>query len=476
MPTLSLKKVCLLGAAALAATAGRAAETTAGDRVQLPAYEVTAPRFTSPIQEFYHKLDNLFDAPWVDAYGSPLIQAIIWRHGFLLEHPNDEAGILIHQDAAGRVVDATTIYTSNGRLYANSYALGEHQLLRGLVAADLHNTAKVQQAIDGIRAQYQLLADLSLGEFQAEGNLNIGFRNGVFRNDYSLPSGAYTANGGHWSYGESLLGPIVAERDAGQVVPFGLNIFSVGGYDLAWGDRFHEPPASMLDSVYRALHDPAQAGLVPVALNRVDLQTHSRRGALVARPFPALVFDWAGVHYVYRPYIGTEGHPIPRNPVTGLPYLCVRDGGLMESIYFSATYQRAHPAEKVAVVAGDAPAAAYTVNGRLCLFSPALNQFALLKSTGPEAIGDSAVLASSVARIKAALAGRALAGRHLRRTDHLPEQLPGDTPDLQMRRVFVAFQEAGIPVHLQSGLTSSLTFSWGGVDYRYGPDQQLQRI
>jgi hypothetical protein len=45
-----------------------------------------------------------------------------------------------------------------------------------------------------------------------------------------------------------------------------------------------------------------------------------------------------------------------------------------------------------------------------------------------------------------------------------------------MRRVFVAFQEAGIPVHLQSGLTSSLTFSWGGVDYRYGSDQQLRRI
>jgi hypothetical protein len=194
-------------------------------------------------------------------------------------------------------------------------------------------------------------------------------------------SGDFTVAGGGYGspHTQYLYAYAETEGDTGQVVPYGLNPFYPGFMDSGWADRYHEPPAEMLDTVYRALRDPDRAGLVPVAVSPLATQVRTRKGPEL-RTQPALVFDWEGVHYVYRPYRGTIGHPIPLNPVTGLPYLCVKDGGLLESIYFSATYLRGHPAEKAVVVASDSPAAAYTVNGRLCLFSPALNQFVLVKS------------------------------------------------------------------------------------------------
>jgi hypothetical protein len=270
------------------------------------------------------------------------------------------------------------------------------------------------------------------------------------------------------------------DGDTGQIVPSGLNPFYAGFMDPSGGtgDRYQEPPAAMLDSVFRALHDPSRAGLVPVALSPVSYQVQSKRGAR-NRVISALVFDWEGIHYVYRPYSGTIGHAIPRNPVTGLPFLCVKDGGLIESIYFSATYLKTHPQEKAVPVASDSPFAAYTVNGRLCLFSPALNHFAELKAVDVGAISHPDALASSLARMRAQLASQpapaARAG--LTHPARLPERLTGDTADSQMRRIFVAFQDAGIPnVHLSSGETSSLTFSWQGVNYVYGSDQRLRQV
>lgn len=451
--------------------------------VELPAYQVTAPRFSSPAAEFMEKMDTLFDSPWIDAQGGPLIQDIIWRHAYLAEHPSDEALIYVNRSADGRVVNATTVYTKNGALYANSYALGSNVKLRGLTAADLHNSAKVVKAIESIYGVYALDADLGSAEFRALGNLNfIGGEDRDRRNfehfvtTYQPVGGVFAlAGGGYGSpHAQELYAFAALEGDTGQVVPYGLNPFYPGFMDAGWSDRYHEPAAEMLDTVYRALHDPDRAGLVPVAVSPVNSQVRTRRGPGL-RSAPALVFDWDGVHYVYRPYHGTIGHPIPLNPVTGLPYLCVKDGGLIESIYFSATYLKSHPAEKSVVVASDNPSAAYTVNGKLCLFSPSLNQFVLVKSSGPEAIGDQTLLNSSIARAKAILAARPAPAPGPARSHRLPDQLLGDTPDSQMRRIFVAFQQAGIPVHLSSGDTSSLTFTWQGVSYTYGSDQQLRQ-
>ena len=147
--------VAALAAIAFAPAAPAAASSSSSDpAVELPAYQVTAPKFTSPIAEFLDKLDRLLDSPWVDAQGGPLIQDIIWRHEYLAEHPSDEAIIYVNRAADGRVLDATTIYTKNGGLYANSYALGENVRLHGLTAADIHDTAKVIQSVNGIRDAY----------------------------------------------------------------------------------------------------------------------------------------------------------------------------------------------------------------------------------------------------------------------------------------------------------------------------------
>jgi hypothetical protein len=459
--------------------------SAADQPVEMPAYQVTAPRFTSPTAEFMEKMDTLFDSPWIDAQGGPLIQDIIWRHAYLSEHPSDEAIIYVDRSADGRVTNATTVYTKNGALYANSYALGSNVKLHGLTAADLHDTTKVLRAIGGIYDAYLLDASTEDAQFRALGDLNFIRPEGPARGrlDYFISTfqpvaGDFAiAGGGYGSpHTQDLYAFAEFEGNTGQVVPYGLNPFYPGFMDAGWSDRYHEPPAEMLDTVSRAMHDPDRAGLIPVAVSPVNFQMRSRRGP-VLRSTPALVFDWDGVHYVYRPYRGTIGHPIPLNPVTGLPYLCVKDGGLIESIYFSATYLKGHPAEKAVVVPSDTPAAAYTVNGKLCLFSPSLNEFVLLKASGPEAIGDQTVLHSSIARAKAVLAARPAPAATTRpaRPGRLPDRLLGDTADSQMRRIFVAFQQAGIPVHLNSGDISSLTFSWQGVNYVYGADQQLRQ-
>jgi len=479
LPLLVLVTALVFPAVSLVATA-------ADQPVNLPAYEVTAPRFSSPFAAFIDKLNTMFDEPWIDARGSPLIQAIIWRHGYLVEHPSDEALIYINRGPDGQVSQATTIYTQNGALYANSYALGEHVRLHGLTAADIHQQKKVEDAIDGIREAYELDASLELAVFRGLGDLAFSAgqgRGGIgyYQSNFLPVSGEFTAGGGGYNpfnpYLDTLYTSPGGLGDTGQIVPSGLNFAYPGFLDPSGGtgDRHHEPPAQMLDTVYRALHDPGRAGLIPVAVSPVSYQVRTRKG-IAARSIPAVVFDWEGVHYVYRPYSGTIGHPIPRNPVTGLPYLCVKDGGLIESIYFSATYLKAHPLEKSMPVASDDPFAAYTLNGKLCLFSPSLNHFVLLKGLAAGAIGDTAALQSSIAEARARLASHpppaATAGiTHPRR---VPERLTGDTADSQMRRIFVAFQEAGIPVHLNSGETSSLTFSWQGVNYVYGSDQQLR--
>ena len=480
----SLPLPCAALAALALAPLLPAAVRAADSPVELPAYEVTAPKYPSGYSEFTEKLNRIFDAPWVDARGSPLIQAIVWRHGYLSEHPSDDAIVYVNQMPDGLVTQATTIYTQDGKLYANSYALGEHMRLHGLTAADLHDRKKIDGAIDGIHEAFALGAELEAASVRGLGDLAYspgGTRggDGLFRS-YVLPvSGEHTTRGaGQFSpYFDTVYSS--GDGNTGQLVPTGLNPFYPGFLDPSggMGDRYHEPPASMLDSVYRALHDPSRAGLVPVALSPVSYQVQSRRGTR-EKSIPALVFDWEGVHYVYRPYSGTIGHAIPRNPVTGLPYLCVKDGGLIESIYFSATYLKAHPREKAVPVASDSPFTAYTVDGKLCLFSPALNRFVELKTVDAGAISNPESLAAPLARARAQLAAQPApaASAGVRHPAHLPERLTGDTADSQMRRIFVAFQDAGIPnLHLTSGDTSTLSFSWQGVHYVYGSDQQLRR-
>ncbi len=87
---------------------------------------------------------------------------------------------------------------------------------------------------------------------------------------------------------------------------------------------------------------PLHAGLgQPVAA-----RTHPRLHG--ARDLQCVVFDWEGVQYYYQPDLGTWAKPLPLNSITGLPYLCVQNGALLECAYFCATYAQRHPGQKAA--------------------------------------------------------------------------------------------------------------------------------
>ena len=477
--------------------------------VQMSPYEVTAPKYNSRLQELYFKLDSLFDGPWVDTGQSgALVEAIIWRHGYLHVHPREQAEIYIDR-RGDRVTGATTVYTAGDRLYANSWALGEHVRLPGLTAADLHNEAKVRTLLHGIRDAYVLDSEFAINRL----SFFPGRGSGIDRVAMDSPSFYYYSNsklngrfsttgfGGGGYFLPPVLGEYTALPDeenlsAAQVAglkqaktgkpvivdserfyePFldvGWQIFAETGHVVYTGDAFHEAPGEMLDTIYRKLSDPAEAGQVPVGLGFIPINPPRGDGSPGrTQMVPVVTFDWEGVHYIYRPYHGTVASDIERNPVTNLPYLYVKDNGLMESIYFCATYPKTHPGEQAVLVPGVVPAAAFTAKGRVALFCPSLNYFGAPKNLPAEAIGQPERLSAAVGEMQAAAAKQP--GRHRSR---LVTGLRGDTPDAQMRRAFEAFDAAGLSPRLRSApKNSSLTFTWQGVTYVYGEDQRLARL
>lgn len=472
-----LKVARWAGLLALAAgTQAYAAEDSSP--VRLPAYEITAPPFTSPMQEFYVRGDNLFNAPWVDAgRGGALIEAILWRHAYLSEHPSDRAVILLSAKTGGKdkgeVKAATVIYTDGGGLFANSYALGDRIRLRGLAAADIDNTARVRRAVESVRRTYLLHAQ----SYAQDRTPFFPGAVGWYPNNILAD---YTVMGEGEGFGSV---PTIAPYTLYRNPNGGLSTRDFGGEPVYFystpaflaysSDRLH-PPEETLEAVYHALSDPGQAGIVPVGLSRIPLPPPGGGGL---RSTDVLAFDWDGVHYLYRPLSGTFGIPIPRNPVTGEAYLCVRDAGLLESVYFCATYLQQHPKERAVLVPGEIPAAAYTAPGGLCLFCPGLNQFAQLRRTPAADIDRPEVLARAVGRMQAVLAQVARRPGSRSSRDRIPRELAGDTADEQMRRAYLALAQAGLSPHLKSAPgASTLTFSWRGADYRYGPDERVTRL
>ncbi|HEX3728946.1 MAG TPA: hypothetical protein VHV47_04020, partial [Opitutaceae bacterium] len=307
--------------------------------VQMSPYEVAAPKFTTPFQEFYSKLDSLFDGPWVDTgHSGALIEAIIWRHGYLAVHPSDQADIYVDRHGS-RVTGATTVYTAGDRLYANSWALGEHQRLQGLTAADVHNEARVRQALRGIRDSYALNASFawSTASFFPGGGSPIDRAVRVVdplflsSRDNLVVQSRYHPGYGETYFTPPVLGEITALPDEEELSaaqratlkseergekastmvrersyrPFeavGWEIFARTGTVVYTGDNFHESNDQMADTVYRMLSDPAKAGRVPVGLGHIPV--HPPRGDGTPGPtqmVPVVTFDWEGVHYVFRP-------------------------------------------------------------------------------------------------------------------------------------------------------------------------------
>jgi len=465
--------------------------------VEMPPVIVTVTREkVSPVVKFFRNLDNLFQGPFLNLRSGPLPEAIVWRYHFLQTHPQETAIILVEQRGP-RVLSATTVYTEDGRLYASSQVLGNGTRLRGFTAADIHDVAKVRREIRSRRASY-LAAIVTSEDFD---NLQRISTAGT-HDPTALINAAAAAVQDPGEY-RPTYSDFVAGARSGEVDMLGARMalaeetgdYSMLGHTLLAGGRnandpnppavihfndFEGAPDAILRRTFEALHDPDRAGLLPVARSLIDPGA-GLEGAGKAKPVDAVVFDWEGQHYMYNPDLGTYALPLPTNPLTRQPYLCIKNGDLFESINFCATYPKVHPGEKAALLAppGGPYAAAYTQGGTLHLFSPFLGRTLI-----PEDLHIQVEDTASLARLHALLVGRERQQRAARgqttNPNSIPGGLPGDDADMQMRRAYLALTAAGVFPELvavkdAAGKALSperyaLTCRWQDTTYTYNID------
>ena len=421
--------------------------------VQLPAVQVTATK-----DKTEHKTYNSYhEGTFARLRSGPMIEAILWRHHYLTGHPKEEAIILTTHEG-NRITSATTVYTKEGKVYASSNVLGETFAIKGLLAADLHSPTGPATALKAIVETRNLLLDSAQGGSNTMGSLL-----------------AIAEETGNYRILGRLAGPPTpVDPKMPEAVKAMVRQAHIDA-NRAMRDELTKPfTAEASDEVltwtYQALHDPERAGIVPTALAQLKgrfpiMNTDPVR--YVADP-EVLVFDWEGIHYCYEPDVGTWVQPLARDPVTGLPYLCVKNGELMEAAYFCASYGKQHPGQKAVLVPGDPVAAAYAADEKLNLFLPAIGRFGLTKEY-MDAIDHPPFLAQIRDKLVAIQNQRGMP------PSPLAQQMEGDDGDMQMRRAYVAFKAMGMPAELKEDGPPSLSFTWEGVAYVYGADQRVHR-
>jgi hypothetical protein len=450
--------------AALAQNAAPAPASTApaaGDTIQLPPYEVVGQKQDwSPMHQSFETLNHAFDGPFPELRSGPLIEAILWRHRYLITHPTEDAIILTIQDGQ-RIKAANTIYTKDGQLYASSNALGENKRLQGFTAADLHRPASIERVkavIQYIRDHYLPGGDTTHADevAAADDSANADLNGGL----PTLGKALIIAEeqGDYSSLAKMAGGQGKGQRGASHAALVDAMLMS-----------FYEPSTEVLSWTYHALHDVARAGIVPVALSQVEVGTLPGEKETIQ----ALVFDWDGMHCIYNPDRGTWETALPKNPVTDRPYLCLRHGGLLEDVYFCASYLKDHPTEQAVIVPGDPSVAAYTLKGTVGIFGLSRSAFGLPKRFGPELIADGPTLAQIRDRLVLNVAKMRSDPKNAAAVAPIPAELVGDDANLQMRRAFLAFQDLGLVTHLKEGAEPSVDFTWRGARYVYGADQQV---
>jgi hypothetical protein len=384
----------------------------------------TMPGFLGKIFGFSWNVSELTGQSNFHIRRGELVDAIGFRHLYLQKHPQERAIVVVVMvPPDGRVTQAAVAYTAGPVLHLESAALGD---LRpsGLTAEDLDHPERIQKYMQQVRESYLQESDSEIQE------------NGLDQEAIDRATG-----------GRKLVPTGVQLAQAEETGNYsGVTIF--GGEPVYRGSA-----ADMLVSAFYWLNNESKVGLIPVARSKVNLFVtvpRRRRGGSTIRTevVDGVVFDWDGVHYFYTDQSGTLGLPFPKNPLTGAPYLVVQQGDLLESLFFLATYAKQHPGEATAPIAaeGGAPAAgAFTRGGRVWLFSPFLGKFAML----PERfkIDQRGALASVHRALIARGAKRKdSAGRPERPTTGVPQTMPGDSLNEQVRRAYLAFQDAGTPV------------------------------
>jgi hypothetical protein len=420
--------------------------------------------------------------------GGQLVDAIGFRHDYLQSHPGEKATVVVvTRPPNPRVTQAVVVYTSGGRLRLESVATGDIQAW-GLTAADIDRPEVLRKYVEGIRDTYLMGEGFStIGDAQ---NMFLDTGTGVNIQTAAgqTPTIAGLSSAGQVAAAENTVDSAMLMALVQDVKPSGGALAvaeETGDYSKVWrGHGVDNAPVylypgssdDMLTSAFHWLNDENKVGLIPVARGRVKVDLSHLEGRNKGAPDAtqsAVVFDWDGVHYMYTDQFGTLGMPFPRNPVTGAPYLVLKNGDLLESLYFVATFARKFPNEKAALVPpvdGVHAAAIFTQAGHIWMMSPFLGRFELPDRYKSEHIGaisklHDALIARELKKLPPGVASLPATG--------LPQALPGDSSNEQVRRAYLAFKELGIPggfVVNEKNLPG-LKVSYQGAEYSYfAPD------
>jgi hypothetical protein len=158
------------------------------------------------------------------------------------------------------------------------------------------------------------------------------------------------------------------------------------------------------------------------------------------------------------------------DPLTGTPYLAVHNGDIVECATFITEFQRAHPEERTLLLIGEIhdavagmvdPAVAFTWKGKVYIHSYAIGDV-LVPDLSPEQVSEGYMSRLHKAYMalmnyyfqrsceiqhipwpmsaeQAAQIGNADKGPHV-----LPNELPGDTEDIQAKRVVARMNKLGL--------------------------------
>jgi len=471
------------GAADPAPDSTALSEASNGPPANLEPVVVQASKLPGILGKLFGYTWNVSEV-WGDNFhirGGQLVDAIGFRHEYLEKHPGERATVVVvTRPADQRVTQAVVAYTAGKKLHLESVAMGDIQP-GGLTVADIDHPEVIQKYVQEIRDVYLLDAGFSRRDDAQNMSQPIDITNNPSMAASEIPNLAANEAAAAQS-AESSAALMALMQDMGTSGGKLATAEETGDYsNVLVGHSVDSEPvaeypgtsADMLTSAYHWLNDMGKVGLIPVALGKVTMDlTHLPddfdQGNKVTTQ-DAVVFDWDGVHYMYNDQYGTLGMPIPRNPVTGQPYLVIRNGDLLESLYFVAAYREENPKERAALVPasdGVHAAAVFTKAGRIWMMSPFLGRFELPDRYRFENI-------EGIARLHKALIARELkrlpAGTECRPGTGLPQAMPGDSPSEQVRRAYLAFAELGIPERflMNEKRVPGLQVTYLGSDYSY---------
>jgi hypothetical protein len=392
---------------------------------------------TGNIAGYGWNISELTEGSYFHLRRLPLIDAIGFRHQYLEEHPGEKAIVItVVPPPDNRVTQALCAYTAGAKLHLHSAALGDISP-PDLSVADIDHPEAIQDFVQAIRDRYM--------------------SHYVFERKFLDPSNIVgSENKGHLVVRAVLLAGAEETGDYSKVVlPTGQPIYKGSADD-------------MLTSAFYWLNSTDKVGLIPVARSRVTVmrvedgastkpKTKSKASKADAPAEPAspatrdsIVFDWDQTHYLYNDLNGTLALPLPKNPVTDRPYLVLKNGDLLEALYFAVTFAQQHPEEPVAFLPpadGIHAAVAYSEAGKLWMMSPYLGKFALPPRFHIEQ-------ADVLAKVHAALVQREMKklppGSVDRPAAAFLQAMPGDSGDEQIRRAYLAFKAAGVPIKFAS--------------------------